>query len=157
MKWSNQYNRLVPEAGPEHFKTFSQRAPLSTHWRMATCEEYECEKFLNGFVLNINLSTDLGQQQFHYVTKVDRSRRGTFQRLSEHLVRVTYGPGNPCFEPEKSSHRIPIGRPPLLLVTGGDFRGNPRGIPVRQHRTPEDWADEFANHTNKLADRIKRG
>jgi hypothetical protein len=157
MYWDKVHNRLAPDAGPEHFKSYSARAPLATHWRPATCEEAECEHFLHGFVLSVDLSTDLGQKQYHYVTKEDKERSYSIQRISMDLVKVVYGPGNPCFEPYRSQHRVPIGRPPFYLVADGDFRGNPRGTPVRRHFCVEDWVDDFANHQDKVSTVMQRG
>lgn len=150
--------RWAPEAGPEHFKTYSMARPLSTHWRTATCAEYECEGYLRGFMLSIDLGTELGQRQYHYVTH-DKSRSYTIQRESERLVHVLYGPGNECFASvsKQATHVVLRDRPPFYLVSGGDWRGNPRGTPRYVHRRPEDWVDDFANHQDKLAEAARKG
>jgi hypothetical protein len=157
MHWDPVHNRLAPDAGPEHFKSYSARSPLGTHWRPATCEEFECDSFMCGFVLTIDLSTELGQKQWHYVTKVDKERSYSIQRPSESIVKVIYGPGNPCFEPYRSNHRVPIGRPPFYLVAEGDWRGNPRRLPPYRHRRVEDFVDDFANHQDKISTALQRG
>jgi hypothetical protein len=149
-------NRIPPRLGPEHFRTYSIDAPLATHWKKATCEEYECDDFLYGFVLTIDPSTDLGQRQLAYV-KQDKSRRGVVQAVGPNLIKVMYGPGNPCFEPKKSTHRVPIGRPPFFLVHGGDWRGDPRGIGRLVHRRPEDWVDDFANNQIAISQMVGKG
>lgn len=156
MVMGQQPRRHVPQLGPEFFKTYQWTAPVRTHWRPATCEEFECEDFLKGFVLTVDLSTELGQKQFHYVTH-DKSRKHSMQRVTATLVKFVYGPGNDCFEPKRSTHRVPIGRPPFYLVSGGDWRGNPRGTPRFMHRRPEDWIDDFATHQDKLAEVQQRG
>jgi len=157
MYWDNIHNRLAPDAGPEHFKSYAARAPLATHWRQATCEEYECDQFLHGFVLTVDLSTELGQKQWYYVAKVDRERSYSIQRLNQFIVKVIYGPGNPCFEPNRSNHRVPVGRPPFYLVADGDWRGNPRRTPMYHHRRVEDFIEDFALHQDKIAVVRKRG
>src|SRR5215471_12116036 len=116
--------RLPPLMAPQYYKSYSIRSPLATHWRPATCEEYECDEYLFGFELIIDLSTELGQRQYHYVTH-DTSRRCTEERLSLTMTRFTYLPGNQCFK--FGDHRVPVGRPSLYVCTGGDWRGNPRG------------------------------
>jgi hypothetical protein len=145
--------RRQPAAGPQHYQTFSMRAPLATHWRPASCEEYECADYLKGFVLTVDLNTELGQRQAYYV-RHDTSRRMHEQDVGAGLRKFVYGPGNTCFK--YNEHRVPIGKPPLLLVVGGDWRGNPRNF-VRRHASKEDWIDDFANHQDKLATIAKRG
>ena len=44
----------------------------------------------------------------------------------------------------------------LLVVRGGDWRGNPTGE-RRVHTRPEDWAEHLHEHTAELADRIEKG
>lgn len=146
--------RIQPRLGPEYYKTYSWTAPLGSHWRQATCLEYECEDFQTGFVLSIDTSTDLGQKQYFYVTH-DRDRSYTMQRVAPDLYKFVYKPGNECFK--RGEHRVPIGRPPFYLVHEGDWRGNPRGTPTLRHRRPEDWIDQFANHNQELSDAVKRG
>lgn len=147
-------SRLAPDLGPEYYKTYTMSSPFASHWKPATCEEYECEDFLNGFVLTVDLGTELGQKQYHYVTH-DRDRRHSMQRISDHLIKFVYGPGNPCFR--RGDHKVPLDRPPFYLVSGGDWRGNPRGIRRMVHRRPEDWVDDFANHQDSISEAVKRG
>lgn len=146
-------NQPVPRLGPQNYRTYAMRAPLRTHWRPATCEEYECLEFLNGFVITIDLSTELGQKQHHYLTH-DKTRRGSLQRISLELVKIVYGPGNRCFN--WGEHKVPIGRPPLLIAREGDWRGNPRGI-VRRHTRVEDWVEDSANNIDRITTLIQRG
>lgn len=148
-------SRLAPDAGPENFKTYTMAAPFASHWRPASCEEYECDDFLHGFVMTIDFSSDLGQRQLHYLTKVDKDRRYHMQRTGPYEVKLIYGPGNPCFK--RGEHRVPLDRPPFYLVSEGDWRGNPRGVRPRSYQRPEDWVDDFATHQNRIVDTLKRG
>lgn len=149
-------NRILPNLPPEYYKSYSLRQPLRTHFRPATCYEFECDEFVYGFVLTMDLSTELGQRQLYYVQH-DKSRKCHLQRVDLQIMKAVYGPGNDCFEPKRSQHRVPIGRPPFLLVAEGDWRGNPRGTPVRRHRNVEDWVDDFANHQQALSDAYQKG
>jgi hypothetical protein len=151
-----ELRRIIPAVGPEHYKTYTISAPLRTHWRSATCEEYECDDFLYGFVLTIDTTTELGMRQLEFV-RHDKTRKSSIQRLSEQIIKVVYGPGNPCFEPVRSTHRVAVGRPPFYLVYGGDWRGNPRGTETLVHRRPEDWVDDCATNQIRIADVHKRG
>lgn len=141
--------RIVPSRGPEQYKTYKIAAPLRTHWRLASCEEYGCEDFLNGFTITINLETELGQKQYYYLThNPERKAGGRQERLNTALVSFHFGPGNRCVR--SGEHRVPMGRPPLLLVAQGDWRGNPRNIPVRRHRNHDDWVNDFGDHQNRI-------
>jgi hypothetical protein len=148
-------NRMAPDAGPEYFKTYTCTAPLKTHWRRATCEEYECDGLKYGFVVTIDFSTDLGQRQLYYLTKIDKDRRHHMQRTGPQEVKLIYGPGNPCMN--RADHRVPVGRPPYYLVADGDFRGNPRRTQPYHHRRAEDWIEDFSLHQREIADTRQRG
>jgi hypothetical protein len=145
--------RIEPVAGPQFYKSYTMKAPVRTHWRPATCEEYECDDFLCGFVTTVDLTSDLGQRQYHYLSH-DRERSYHIQRLSMELVKFIYGPGNRCFRSDE--HRVPVGRPPRLLVVGGDWRGNPRRE-ILVHTRVEDWVDDSRNHQDKIATLVQRG
>jgi len=148
--------RIEPAIGPEFYKTYTVNAPITTHWRKATCEEYECDDFLYGFVLTVDIGTELGQKQAYYV-RHDKTRRCSEQKIDERIIKFVYGPGNNCFEPVRSTHRVPIGRPPFYLVSGGDWRGNPRGIETLVHRRPDDWVDDFATNQIRIAESVRKG
>jgi hypothetical protein len=145
--------RIQPLMMPRAYKTYSISAPMRTHWRSASCEEYECDDFLKGFITTVDMTTDLGQKQFHYLSH-DRTRTYRMEQLNIYVVQFIYGPGNRCFRSDE--HRIPTGRPARYLVVGGDWRGNPERS-GRIHRCAEDWVDDNANHLIKLQDVIKRG
>lgn len=151
--------RIAPAMDPQYYKTYEMDMPLESHWRFVSCEDYECDDFMKGFVLTIDLSAEIGQRQFDFV-KQDKTRSCSIQRVTETMVKAVYGPGNKCFRNVKGDplrHKLPIGRPPFYLVSGGDWRGNPRGTPTVTHRRPEDWIDDFANHQDKLATTFQRG
>jgi hypothetical protein len=154
MVWDSVNNRMVSKAGPEHFKTYSQTAPLSTHWKRGTCEEVGCDDLRNGFVTTVNTDSELGRKQFYYLTH-DKDRSYSMQRVGPTLFKFVYKPGNPCMR--RASHRVPIGRPSFYLVAEGDWRGNPRRTPPMRHRRAEDWVEDFALHQRTIADAIQRG
>ena len=154
MQWDKVHNRLTPKAGPEHFKSYAWRAPIETHWRRGTCEEYECAGYLNGFVTTVDVGTDLGRKQYYFLTH-DKTRKPSIQRVSERLIKFVYAPGNRCMS--YGDHRVPIGKPPLLLVLGGDWRGNPRNLRTVVHRSMENWVEDFALHQDKIAEVVGRG
>lgn len=143
--------RIHPKAGPEAFKTYQIVAPVSTHYRDATCREVECEGWRNGFVSTIDASTELGLRQANYIIK--QSGRSFTWKQAGAMVTFTFPAGQACF---RSPHKVPLERDPLFIVKGGDYRGNPAGIaPVR--RTADDWVDDFAAHQQKVIDVIEKG
>lgn len=142
-----------PLMTPDHYKSYSVLAPPRTHWRPATCEEYECDGWVYGFVTTVNLATPLGQKQYDFLSH-DKSRSYSMQRISMELIKFIYGPGNICMNWDQ--HRIPVGRPPRLLVASGDWRGNPTGKVVR-HTKIEHWVEDFGENQQKLAEQQERG
>jgi hypothetical protein len=124
--------------------------PLSTHWRKATCEEVDCPQFVQGWDTVVDTSTELGRKQYDYCHG-DRTRSFTETKEGFTLVRFHYGPGNKPFAGPRHDHRTRIERPPLFIVRGGDWRGNPLNVPTKTHRNAENWVDDFATHQDKLA------
>lgn len=154
MQFHIELNRIPPKMRPEMYKTYSWRQPLSSHWRQATCEEVDCIDFLNGFVLTVETDTDLGRKRFDFLTH-DKTRSCSIQRLSLGMFKFIYAPGNTCMK--AYDHRIQVGRPPRLLVLGGDWRGNPRNVPTIVHSRMDDWIEDFATHQDMIAERFRRG
>jgi hypothetical protein len=147
-------NRIPPAGPADAYKTYGWSMPVSTHWRAATCEEVGCEAYRYGWVSSFDLSTDLGQRQFEHC-KADKTRSFSIQRPAPTLVKFVYTPGNRCFQ--AADHRLPLGRPARFYVAGGDYRGNPRGDRTVVHSRAEDWAEDFAEHQDRLATAIERG
>ena len=144
-------SRIVPALGPGAYKSYSWRRPLETHWRAATCEEHGCRAYRFGWTTVVDTATELGQRQADYIRR-DRTRSHQEERSGTSLVSFTFGPGQQFFAGSPAhEHRKPIDRPPLLLVTGGDWRGNPRRVPAVVHASAQDWVDDFATHQERLA------
>lgn len=151
--WLNGPPRLFrqPVADPRAYKTFALLRPRKTHFRPATCAEYECDEHKQGFVLTVDTGTELGQRQYHYVTH-DKSRSYSMQRVGPTLCKFVYGPGQEGFG---HRHMIPLWRPPRALVFGGDWRA--QTTDTRVHQRLDDWVDESLNHHDKIATIQKRG
>jgi hypothetical protein len=145
--------RVAPRQSADHYKTYGMSYPVGTHWRKATCEQADCQSFQFGWVTTVDMSTDLGQRQYHYITH-DRTRGYTMSSAAN-LVSFTYPPGTRCFA--AADHKVRLERNPLFMVREGDFRGNPRGDEPRVHTTAENWVDDFATHADKLSTQIQKG
>lgn len=146
--------RIPPRIESKYLKTYSWLRPLNTHWRPATCEEVQCEDFVNGFKLTIDVSTKLGQRQYDFITH-DRERSYTIEREGVYLYHFIYGPGNRGFAGDKHDHRLPIEREPLLFVRAGDWRQY-LGEPF-QHKYVDDWVEDIAQNQDAIIAIQKRG
>lgn len=144
----------VPPTVPVHaMKTYAIDAPLSTHWRPATCVEVDCPNYLNGWVTTVETDTELGAAQSHYIRN-DSGRFYIAEQIDMARMRFTFAAGQRCFK--SSEHRVRLDRQELYVVRDGDHRGNPTGR-VRQHVRPADWIDDFGTHQQRIIDAHERG
>ena len=145
--------RIEPRIGPEFYKTYSIFAPLSTHWRKATCAEVSCPNHLKGWAVLVDESAELGQLQAHYI-RHDKSRRFTeYYAATGGLTRFEFEPGQRCFK--ASEHRVRTGRDEIYVVQGGDWRATIGA--ARKHARAADWVDDFADHQIRLSDIRTKG
>ena len=143
-------HRLDPQMPVHAYTTYQLLRPKTTHYRAATCREVECEAYANGWRSVIDISTPLGARQANYVRL--KSGRHFSSSVAGTVITFTFPPGQQCF----AEHRVPLGREPLYIVRGGDWRGNPRGE-RRVHTRPDLWVEDFATHQDKLSTEIGRG
>lgn len=137
--------RITP-ALPAHLRqTFGIQQAPETHTRPATCVEVECEHHARGWQLLVDESTDLGVRQGQYLRGMS-GRAFTEDRTEDGLTRFTFAAEQDCFR----QHRVPLDRPAVFLVVGGDHRGNPRGERL-VHTGPEPWVDHLHTHLDTLA------
>lgn len=140
--------RIQPLGPAQAYKTYQVLAPLSTHFRSASCAEVDCPAHLNGWSTTVDMTTELGQQQADYIRR--HSGRHFTGDIVGNLVTFTFAAGQECFR----EHHLPLDRPAIFLVKDGDWRmsQNPR-----QHTNADDWVDDFANHQDALKTRLERG
>lgn len=148
-------NRITPNLPASAYRTFQIVSPLSTHWRPASCEEFECEQYLRGWKSAIDESTELGQKQAHYIRKMSGRKFTESRDEQPGLTVFTFEAGQTCFS--SGQHKVPLGRPEHYLVKGGDWRGNPAGLATRKHAKPEHWVEDFQENQDKLIRQIERG
>lgn len=164
--------RLDPQLPVQMVKTYSIDAPVSSHWRPASCEEVSCVAREHGWITTLidsgrlTSADQLTPEQRTAVLKrigdQDEARAYYIRHLSgreftEHVDEsgVTvfdFQPGQTCF----MAHKVRIDRPEIFIVRGGDWRGNPTKE-HRIHARPEDWVEDFQEHQDVLATRIQRG
>jgi hypothetical protein len=136
-------NRLQPQLPPQHYKTYSILSPLSTHFRPGTCDEAGCLAQRNGWRTRVDESTDIGARQAHYIR--NQSGRKFTEDREAGLTVFTFEAGQRCF----TAHKVPLERPELYVVRGGDWRGNPRGD-RRQHTSADAWVNDFGEHQDRI-------
>lgn len=143
-------NRLDPALPAGAMKTYGIVAPLSTHFRAASCAGVDCEAYLNGWRTVVDTSSELGQRQADYIRK-ESGRLFTVEEPEPGQLVFVFEPGQKCFR----QHRKRLDREPLYVVRDGDWRGNPRGTTPRRHSGADAWVDDFASHQQTLADKLE--
>lgn len=140
--------RLQPQGPPQAYKTYQIVSPISTHHRPATCAEVGCAAYEHGWQTRVE---GLSPGLLHLA----RTSGRTYVELQVAAGEtwLVFEAGQPCFRAK--THTVPLERPELYVVRGGDWRGNPRGD-VRRHSGPDSWVNDFAEHQDRIA-RIVNG
>lgn len=135
-----------PAGDPRSYKTFGIRAPLSTHFRKATCEEVDCADWRYGWKLRWDV---LSESDRHLITHCGRK----YVIDQEWII---FEAGQPCFRFDV--HRTRVDRPELYLVKGSHMSMASRHAGgAMQHKNVEDWIDDFQNTTDKVVQQLKEG
>lgn len=143
----NGANHLEPAGNPGAYQTYSIKAPITSHYVPATCEEVHCADYEGGWMVKL---TGLSEQMIY--TAKNTGRKFVQTDLGEGPALV-FEAGQPCFR--ASTHRKPNGRPEIFLRRNGDFR-TPR-TPVTRFKRAADWRDDFGEHQERIADQINQG
>lgn len=139
--------RWDPKMGPQHYRTFGGEAPLTTHFRRATCKEVNCAAYENGWSFNKKVLTPGDYYKVTHAGK--RYREVTIAPGETYLV---FEAGQFCFD----RHRMRIQRPDIFYTGRGDWR-----IFNRSHAkvipTAEEFTERFGSHVELVKEVIKRG
>lgn len=133
--------RITPNLPAQAYKTYQIVSPPDRSI-VAACEEVGCVAWLYGWETVVDESTQLGAKQAHYIRGYARRTYRETKR-GDGLTVFRFESRQRCF----AEHRT---RPEVYAVKGGDWRGNPQGIPPRIHTRPADWVEDFAEHQEKL-------
>lgn len=148
-------------------RTYQIAAPISSHYRPATCAEVGCDAYMNGWVTVLDEGTADGQMMAGLLRRACRPtsapstgghRRYTETRDGDGVTRFAFDPGQPCFrtEPDSDSrHVVPLDRPEVYVVRQGDWRQH-LGV-ERRHSNPAHWVEDFAENQDRVIQRIERG
>lgn len=140
-------NRITPRLPAGSYQTFHVDSPRDTTV-VTACKDAGCLAWRYGWETKIDESIDLGKTQADYIRQ--KSGRTFREQKSGGLTVFRFDSGQRCF----AEHRT---RPEIFRVTGGDWRGNPRGLREVTHKRPIDWVENFGEHQQKLSDLRKEG
>lgn len=138
-----------PDGPASAYKTYRIVSPPS-HLRPATCEEVDCERLAKGWHTYLDVSDPAHASTANWI-RLHSGRKYVLEQ-SGTAVSFFFPPGQQCF----IAHRV-VDRPPLFLVSGGDWRGNPRGVPTIRHSGVQAWVDDFGENQQAIHDRISKG
>jgi hypothetical protein len=164
VRFTRKIQRIPPRLPVEAVKTYEVRAPVKTHWTTVPCGHPDldppCEHHAVGWLTVLDPTVHGAQLNYirlHSGRSYQDARTLPFDILEmltipDGMVALWFPAGQQCFR----EHKVPLEREPILVVRGGDWRGNPRGE-QRVHVRRDDWVEDFAEHQQTLADRYNQG
>lgn len=141
-----QLNRLAPAMPVGAYQTYGYKRSRDIVIK-GTCQSVGCPDYRHGWDSIIDETTDLGRSQAHYI----RTQSGrTFKELKDvaGLTVFRFESGQRCFTDHRTIRE-------KFYVRGGDWRKN-QGL-IRAHANGADWAEDQAEHLDRLKTRIERG
>jgi len=144
-----QVSRWQPAGPAWAYKTYRILSPPS-HRRKATCEEVECERWRKGWKTCLDVADPKHASAANWI-RLHSGLKFTAHEIGT-AVTFTFPAGQSCW----AGHTVPF-KPHLFLVHGGDWRGNPRGVPVVRHSGVQAWVDDFGENQQLIRERIGRG
>lgn len=118
--------------------TYRAIKPLSTHFRLGTCQEVSCLNFLNGW------KTILPKN--HEGVKMIRSTKMKYvEQHSEDMITFIFEAGQLCFNRNQQNHYVSLDRPAIYGIA--DSFGFKK-------QEANEWVDKFDNHLTKLKGEI---
>lgn len=149
MTFQQKAFRPQPKMPTGSYKTFRIASPLATHFRPATCEEFNCKAFNEGWTYS---KADLERENLLYVV-THAGKRYREMALADGIYLV-FEPGQKCFQ--ERTHRVPLNRPEFYFAGRGDFRSfSHRKAQV--FTRPEDWVDSFSHQLDWINSEIEKG
>lgn len=139
-------SRIEPALSVGAMKTYQALAPTD-QTVIAACATVGCAAWRHGWDTVVDEETEFGRRQAKFIRQ---GSKRTFRevRNAVGLTVFRFDTGQRCF----ADHHT---RPAVYLVRRGDWRGN-LGV-TREHVGPGDWVEDFAEHQDHLADRLKQG
>lgn len=129
---------------PGDYQRYQIKAPLSTHFRPASCAEVDCPQYRLGWKTRLEV---LNPKDRHYVLK-ESGRRYKLQQVAEGETYAVFEPGQQCFQ--VSRHRVRVHRPEAFAVMDG------RKL-LRSHTRPELWMEDLHEYSDAYQELKRRG
>jgi len=141
--------RIEPAGPASAYQTFAVRRRPDTTVK-AACRDVGCLAWRHGWESKVDETTQLGQAQAAYIRQ-QSGRTFTEQRDGAGLTVFRFEPGQRCFADHQTI-------PETWIVRSGDWR-TPFGERrlIRHHTNGADWAEDFGEHTERLADQKRKG
>lgn len=139
-------NRIPPLMAPGSYQTYAYTRGRDTVIK-GTCQSVGCIAYAKGWDSVIDESSELGRSQAVYI-RTQSGRTFKEMRNEQGLTVFRFEPYQRCF----TDHRT---IPERFFVRGGDWRQN-RGL-IRKHVSGLDWAEDQAEHLDRIKTRIERG
>jgi hypothetical protein len=148
--WRNNPGDLnrpwTPASHPGNYQTY--RLTFGSDIKIkGACELVKCDAWQFGWQTTVDEATELGAQQANYVRHFS-GRDFREQRTAGGLTVFTFSPRQRCFAEHTTT-------PNFFTVRAGDHRRN-LGL-MRQHANGRDWAEDFGEHQQHLADEHQKG
>lgn len=117
---------------------FRIASPMSTHTRVATCEEVECSYNREGWKVRVET---LLPESVKAIKASGRSYKKV--QVAPGETYLYFPSGQQCF----TTHRVPLDRPEFFFVK--DRNG------LRRHNKAENWVEEHSETLEKLRKRTQ--
>ena len=143
---SRPLNRVAPQLPVGAMQTY-QAVATSDQMVVVACATADCQAWRYGWETKVDETTDLGKRQADYIRR-ESGRTFAELKAGDGLTVFRFEPWQRCF----ADHRT---RPARYLVRRGDWRGD-LGT-TREHVDVGDWVEDFAEHQDDLADRLRKG
>lgn len=138
--------RIQPAMAPGAYKTYAYSRGRDIR-RKAACQDVGCEAYAHGWETAVDEATEMGRQQAHYI-RTQSGRTFREYRSEAGLTVFRFETHQRCFADHQTVAEA-------FYVRGGDWRLN-QGL-LRRHANGTDWAEDFGEHQQRLADEIERG
>lgn len=144
---SQPLNRWTPRMESSQYRTFMASAPLTTHFRPATCREVSCAAYENGWSFDKAVLTP---SDYYRVTHSGKRYREV--NIGPNQTYLVFESGQFCFD----KHTIRLQRPEEFFTGRGDWRTF-NIHHAKRIKSSDEFADRLGTHLEVVKEVIKRG
>ncbi len=122
----------------ERQTTYRAIKPLSTHFRLGSCQEVNCLNYLNGWKTIL-------PKNHEGIDLIRRSKLRYKEVIEKDMITFIFEAGQICFNRNKENHYVSLDKPAIYGIT--DSFGFKK-------QDANEWVDKFDNHLTKLKGEI---